>query len=206
MGRNHRTRGVCTFPDCGKPHFAKGWCRGHYAQASRGHTLRPLHQPAKGRACEVEGCDRPQYAKGVCQTHRRQQREGHTDLRPIRPRTGRTCSKEGCDKPHKARGLCATHLSEQYRRDAGIQPFAARRKPPQPKPEKPRPKLPKDWLKPPPERQRANASPTAIGRDIGPVAPLDADVARRMLNVLHRRNAMDLADMLGLDTHARKAA
>ena len=206
MARNHRTRGTCTFPDCGKPHFAKGWCQGHYAQVARGHTMHPLYQPAKGRVCEVDGCDRPQYAKGVCQTHRRQQREGRTDLRPIRPRGGRTCTREGCDKPHKARGLCATHLSEQYRRDAGILPWAARKKPPQPKPEKPRPKLPKDWLKPLASRKSTSITPTIVGTDIGPVTPLDPTVTSRMIDILRRRDAMDLADMLGLNTHARKAA
>lgn len=40
---------VCTFSDCGRPHYAKGWCGPHYAQQRRGKPLtpiRPMHLPA----------------------------------------------------------------------------------------------------------------------------------------------------------------
>lgn len=32
----------CSFPECGKPHYAKGLCQGHYTQQRKGQELRPL--------------------------------------------------------------------------------------------------------------------------------------------------------------------
>ena len=33
---------ICSFPGCGKPHYAKGLCDGHYTQKRKGQELRPL--------------------------------------------------------------------------------------------------------------------------------------------------------------------
>ena len=33
---------ICSFPGCGKPHYGKGLCQGHWTQQRRGQELRPL--------------------------------------------------------------------------------------------------------------------------------------------------------------------
>lgn len=46
IGTNpHRGRKFCTFPECGKPRFARGLCQGHAAQVRKGQEPRPLAQP-----------------------------------------------------------------------------------------------------------------------------------------------------------------
>jgi hypothetical protein len=32
----------CSFPECGRPHVAKGFCRDHWRQSRRGKELKPL--------------------------------------------------------------------------------------------------------------------------------------------------------------------
>ena len=39
----------CTFPECDKPHYARGLCKGHYFQDRRGQRLRPLGQPCNAK-------------------------------------------------------------------------------------------------------------------------------------------------------------
>lgn len=43
---------TCSFDGCGKPHEAKGLCRGHYVQQAKGQALRPLRPNSRGLTLE----------------------------------------------------------------------------------------------------------------------------------------------------------
>lgn len=63
---------ICTFPDCDKPHAARGYCFGHYSQLNRGKKLTPLHKrgPSVNRAtCSAYGCEMKSVAKEFCAKH-----------------------------------------------------------------------------------------------------------------------------------------
>jgi hypothetical protein len=66
---------ICSFPECGRTHAAKGFCRAHYNQQYEGLPLTPLGQrippPRKaGEApCVIEGCPRGVTARGLCKAH-----------------------------------------------------------------------------------------------------------------------------------------
>jgi len=47
----------CSFPGCGRPHLAKGLCRGHYEQQRCRRSLQPLPFRVRGDpACSFAGC------------------------------------------------------------------------------------------------------------------------------------------------------
>lgn len=48
---------LCTFPACGKKHYAKGLCEGHYLQQRRGQQLRLLRNNARGKSIAVRLAD-----------------------------------------------------------------------------------------------------------------------------------------------------
>jgi hypothetical protein len=66
---------ICSFPNCGRPHCAKGLCRAHYNQQREGIPLAAIGQrnppPRKsGEApCSVVGCPRGVTARGLCKAH-----------------------------------------------------------------------------------------------------------------------------------------
>jgi hypothetical protein len=106
----------CSFPGCGRPHLAKGLCRGHYEQQRRKGSLRPL--PPRRRedpACDFAGCGNVAVNKGLCQAHANQRRKGQP-LRPLRPFYGTkgNCRFEGCSKPRASAGYCAGHAAQHY--------------------------------------------------------------------------------------------
>lgn len=39
---------TCTYPKCGKKHYAKGYCSGHYGQSREGRSLAPLRKVKGG--------------------------------------------------------------------------------------------------------------------------------------------------------------
>ena len=45
MGRPKKQPEPCTGPGCNLPAYARGLCRGHYAQGKRGSPLHPLRAP-----------------------------------------------------------------------------------------------------------------------------------------------------------------
>jgi hypothetical protein len=48
----------CSFPGCGRPHLAKGLCRGHYEQQRAKRALQPLPSRPRGDpACSFVGCE-----------------------------------------------------------------------------------------------------------------------------------------------------
>lgn len=99
----------CTFPNCEKPHIARGYCRGHYEQWKTGRPIKPLrHRGTNTGHCDFPGCDKPYAHRGLCSGHAAQRNKGkpleplhmtaeqrfwkHTNTNgPINPKTGTPC-------------------------------------------------------------------------------------------------------------------
>ena len=63
---------TCTIEGCGKPHNARGYCRGHLNRFYRTGDVQahiPLQEKRPGALCSVDGCDRPHFAKTYCESH-----------------------------------------------------------------------------------------------------------------------------------------
>ena len=106
----------CSFPGCGRPHLAKGLCRGHYEQQRCKRALQPLPSRPRGDpACSFVGCGNVAVNRGLCQAHANQRKKGQS-LRPLRPFYGTQgpCRFDGCSKPRAAGGLCAGHAAQYY--------------------------------------------------------------------------------------------
>lgn len=108
----------CSFDGCGKLHYAKGLCQGHYNQLRKGHSLRPLRTPGP-IGCRFAGCGNQARSRGLCSGHYMQLRiEGPEALRPLnqgtragRRRKRQLCSFDGCGRKvaSVADGLCVGH-------------------------------------------------------------------------------------------------
>ena len=106
----------CSFPGCNRAHRARGLCRSHYGQQSRGEALRPLGPRNREEVgCDFDGCGNAAVNKGPCQAHANQRKKGQP-LRPLRPFYGRKgpCRFDGCSKPRVAGGFCAGHAAQYY--------------------------------------------------------------------------------------------
>lgn len=84
---------LCGFPECGRPHFAKGYCNSHRYQQKQGQELRPLRVYMKGAgsgSCKIKDCGRPARSKKLCSAHHHQMKRGEPlgPLRPFAPRSG----------------------------------------------------------------------------------------------------------------------
>lgn len=109
---NHR---VCGFTGCGRPHFARGYCRTHYQQDRRSRGTRltePRQRAPRATVCCVDGCDRDDVtSRSMCQMHyARWQRHGDPAVRVV-PFRDRICTVIGCDRPHRAMGYCEMHYA-----------------------------------------------------------------------------------------------
>jgi len=64
---------ICTFPGCGRKHYAKGVCWTHYQMHHvRGQELRTIYGPTNHKPpskCKYPGCDRIAHSKGYCNFH-----------------------------------------------------------------------------------------------------------------------------------------
>lgn len=61
------TKSLCSIPDCGKPHYGRGWCRLHYKRwYTHGDTA--LKEKVL-RTCQAHGCNKPYHAHGWCRLH-----------------------------------------------------------------------------------------------------------------------------------------
>jgi hypothetical protein len=110
----------CSFPGCGRPHLAKGLCRGHYEQQRCNRALQPLPSRPRGDpACSFVGCGNVAVNRGLCRAHANQRKKGQS-LRPLGPFYGTQgpCRFDGCSKPraapHAAGGFCAGHAAQYY--------------------------------------------------------------------------------------------
>jgi hypothetical protein len=68
---------TCSRPDCRALHEARGLCKKHYQQWTRGASFdAPLTTTPHGlyKTCSEPGCDRPHKAKGLCLMHWRRSR------------------------------------------------------------------------------------------------------------------------------------
>lgn len=107
-------RGVCSVPNCGRPHKARGYCQTHYMQRQRGA---PIAEIIKVRArekppeCTEDGCSEPVKSKGLCKLHyQRLLRHGHTRYRD-RKKPPKFCSEPACENVMYALGMCHAHYS-----------------------------------------------------------------------------------------------
>ena len=210
---------ICTFPECPRPHHSDGLCASHIDQRRRGLELRPIRDP-QIPPCTYPDCGRPHYGRGLCKSHLAQIHRG-AELSPLRPvaRKGEQppCAFDGCGRASSAKGLCRAHWQQQNQgrplrplgeyaatraaakaaRPQSVRVPAVRR----PRtPRAPKSKLPKGWeRKAPPQRGIGNdRTPMRQQDQIGPVRPLHPAVLAAALDTLAARDAIDLAEMLGL--------
>lgn len=102
----------CSFPNCGKPAKARGYCYGHYRQLRAGEPLRPLRiWTSNNGDCSFNGCQRRRAGRGLCAGHLAQLYEGRP-MQPLRGARGK-CSFPDCSRPHYAKGHCITHYWQQ---------------------------------------------------------------------------------------------
>ncbi len=101
-------RNICSFNDCKKYCFGKGYCSGHYQQLKQGKKLKPLR--TKIMICSVRDCGRMHEAKGLCASHYNRLRKTGNIKENI-PFTHREklCTFSGCRSKHYAKGLCSFH-------------------------------------------------------------------------------------------------
>lgn len=89
---------TCSVDGCAGKHYARTWCRIHYARWRKTGSLDlgTRRAPAKPRRpCTIDGCTRRHKAQGLCGTHYYRLRTNGDPLKTqIRPRTGRrSCSR-----------------------------------------------------------------------------------------------------------------
>lgn len=104
---------ICSVPDCGLIHYAKGYCKKHNTQVSRHGRLTPERERNVVRTCKVEKCGRHDVTTDLCKKHARQVRI-HGRLTPEREHImGNVgCIVVGCKKPHRSKGYCTKHYNQ----------------------------------------------------------------------------------------------
>ena len=62
---------LCTLPDCGKPHMARGYCKKHYQTfLAHGDPLGRAERAERVvKLCSVPDCGKPHKAHGYCGRH-----------------------------------------------------------------------------------------------------------------------------------------
>jgi len=105
---------TCTAPNCKKRHYAKDYCKAHYAQVLRHGKLTPERERGAIRVCLVEDCGRTDTIRWYCRKHARQIRV-HGKLTPDREHVmgHEGCRVPRCKEPHRAKGFCAKHYNQQ---------------------------------------------------------------------------------------------
>lgn len=76
---------TCGVSGCGRKHYARGLCNGHYIRLTRTGSVgdAPLQTRDAQRGCSFEGCAKPHKAGGLCDGHRIQ-RDAGKELTPLR--------------------------------------------------------------------------------------------------------------------------
>jgi len=103
----------CTVEGCQARHYAKNYCKKHYAQVLRHGKLTPERERGAVRVCLAEGCNRTDTIRWYCRKHARQIRV-HGKLTPDREHIMgfEGCRVPKCDQPHRAKGFCAKHYNQ----------------------------------------------------------------------------------------------
>lgn len=148
------------------------------------------------RTCTI--CPKPHKANGFCATHDSEAKRRAAGAAKRTP--GRRCELfPGCDRDYYAKGGCQAHYHQQR------QGFTLHKITPRPErksdAKKPGPKpqgsFPKGWLSKA-EPTRGGSDKTPMQKEIGPVQPLGTRIIDAALAKLAEKDALDLADMLGL--------
>lgn len=193
--------GHCTIDDCTAPLYARLRCARHYEQWRTAAAVKPR--------CTVGDCDRPRRARGMCEMHYRRWRITGTAADPTPIPADRLCAYDGCTNPLRAKGLCAAHWAHLNRYGAPRPLQAPKRKgsgaakPTVKRAKKPKSTLPDGWFKPSPKgSEKGN---TLTQERVDTLLPLvsvsEAEYAQfkaPILRLLTRRDALDLAEMLGV--------
>lgn len=98
---------LCSIPECGKPHKAKGYCDKHYQRLQSHGDATQTHR-YDGELCSIAACENPAKAHRLCQMHYARLRKHGDPLKGAAVRY-HGCEIQGCDRPHNARGLCKIH-------------------------------------------------------------------------------------------------
>lgn len=78
--RYQRKQHICSIPDCKTEHYAKGFCRTHYALNRRnGYPSKKIKPVMK---CKVSGCPRNAKTRGLCTFHYTRLKKGVSLLKP----------------------------------------------------------------------------------------------------------------------------
>ena len=103
----------CSVAGCTTRHYAKEYCKKHYAQVLRHGKLTPERERGAVRVCMSAGCERTDTIRWYCRKHARQIRV-HGRLTPEREHVMglEGCSAPGCRLPHRAKGFCAKHYNQ----------------------------------------------------------------------------------------------
>jgi hypothetical protein len=103
----------CTVGNCQARHYAKDYCKKHYAQVLRHGKLTPERERGAVRVCLAEGCNRTDTIRWYCRKHARQIRV-HGRLTPDREHVMgyEGCRVSRCHEPHRAKGFCAKHYNQ----------------------------------------------------------------------------------------------
>lgn len=93
------TTKICSLPDCGKKHYAKGWCNFHW-QRWRRHGA-PDWEPVRQLNCSVNGCGNAPYRNGLCNKHRLRARRHGDPTKTVRRTDHNNCGKKECPAAKK---------------------------------------------------------------------------------------------------------
>ncbi len=112
-GPNGVIERVCGASGCTTRHYAKGYCKKHYAQTLRHGRLTPEAERGEPRVCLVPNCGRTDTLRHYCRKHAAQiARNGKIGAREyVRGRVG--CKIRGCKAEHRAKGYCTNHYAQQ---------------------------------------------------------------------------------------------
>lgn len=86
-------KGICSFPECERPHKSKGYCQKHYFRLWK-HGDVNIILPYGGikfrKQCTIEGCEKLNVSKGLCgmHTYRRNTRGDAGGPKPEREKLG----------------------------------------------------------------------------------------------------------------------
>lgn len=73
--------GLCSLGECGRPHYASGFCNPHWRRWKRSGDPGPVEINSVTTPCSFGGCTRPRSSLGLCASHYAQHRKG----KPLTP-------------------------------------------------------------------------------------------------------------------------